>query len=751
MRLNKWLAPLVFLLLPFLPLWRTLTGQSIGPFDQVRQMAPWNGPRPSTPWDVLQVDGVLQFYPWRDLVLESWSKGQVPLWNNFELAGTPLLANSQSGGLYPPHVLLGILHFPTALAIVILAWFHLAWAGLGAFKLSRSMGGSQLGGFIAGASFCLCPFMLAWTALASVITTVCWIPWILWAITELFFSTQAGQVQVRRLIVALSGSVAMMLLGGHLQFAFYGLLASGLFVLVAFLSKLAGERSKAFPTLMGAVIALILGTLISAAQLLPVTNFGKLSNRQNNPTEEGYAAYTALAIKPFELGSLANPAALGYPRDPVSEENPGISTYWPAIVKNGANYAESAICLGPLVLALLGLVTWRDRQVWPLATMGGVTFLLCVGSGLNRLLYFGVPGWSATGSPGRVVVLFVLAACCLAGSAIKDEEIPVKGKRWMVAAGLLALGVLCSLYAPMLAPATSEKLSKTVDEVQAAASGHAMALLLSSTVLGAVGLALLTAPRLSKFRNLAAAVPVLFCGLCYGTTLVSTGVPLDPVKGPPEFARVAYLNNQWDLFGAAKTTMPPNLSSLNGIHELGGYDSLMSGETVEMLTKVNGGNPAPDANGNIMFIKIRDDARLKEAGVSFVGTEAGLDPISGAPGRVSLSDGTATITAEDFSSVTVEANGAGTLTLRDRMMPGWSAEVDGKSVTLPAGVWRVVTLDSPGRHVVKFSYAPPGFKLGLALSLLGLIGVVALLLFGPKSGKGKQATPAIELELAGNA
>src|SRR3954469_22372588 len=93
---RRW--PIFFLALaPLLPLWRAIfLGEAIGPWDQIRAMAPWNGPAPNQPWDVLQADGVLQFAPWRFLVFQSWSKGQFPFWNSHQLMGTPLLANSQS-------------------------------------------------------------------------------------------------------------------------------------------------------------------------------------------------------------------------------------------------------------------------------------------------------------------------------------------------------------------------------------------------------------------------------------------------------------------------------------------------------------------------------------------------------------------------------------------------------------------------------------------------------------------------------
>ena len=265
MKQSRWLLPLVFFLAPILPLWRALfLGLTIGPFDQIRTMTPWNASSPHTPWDVLQADGVLQFYPWRDLVFRAWGNGQVPLWNSYELAGTPLLANSQSGALYPLHVIAGVLHFGTPAGDCSTGLVSPFLAGLGAYKLCRAMGGTRLGGTIAGTSFCLSPFMLAWTALASVITTVAWIPWVLWAITELMAHTQATERHWKRLTAALAICTGMMLLGGHLQFAFYGLLAGFLLTATSFLASLSVLRTQAAISLFKVGAGIVLGVMMAS-------------------------------------------------------------------------------------------------------------------------------------------------------------------------------------------------------------------------------------------------------------------------------------------------------------------------------------------------------------------------------------------------------------------------------------------------------------------------------------------------------
>ncbi|MBI4382433.1 MAG: YfhO family protein [Nitrospinae bacterium] len=70
-------------------------------------------------------------------------------------------------------------------------------------------------------------------------------------------------------------------------------------------------------------------------------------------------------------------------------------------------------------------------------------------------------------------------------------------------------------------------------------------------------------------------------------------------------------------------------------------------------------------------------------------------------------------------------NGDGFLVLLDAYFPGWTATVDGKPerVLRANHFYRAVKL-GPGEHAVEFSYVPPGFREGLAVS--GVTAVVLL-------------------------
>lgn len=720
------------ILLPLIPLWKAVfRGEAIGPWDHIRQFAPWFGPPADQPYDILQVDGAIQFYVWRDLVFDAWSKFQFPMWNSYELAGTPLLANSQSGALYPPHILVGVLHIPTSIGITLLAWLHLALAGLGVYRLSRALGASEAGALLAGASFMLSPFLVTWTALASVVSTVAWIPWAL-AFTLEFL----GEPSNRRKGVGVALCVAMMFLGGHLQFAAYGCIA--LVVVAAFKAR-AGLRPLA-----GWALACVAGVLIASPQLIPVLQYGQFSHRRGEATEAGYDGYVASAIRPWQFGNLVNPQGLGNPRE--HGDMARISSYWPAVVKRGDNFAESAVAPGAVVVAFLCFMPFVGRRLRPalgVGVVGLVGLLLATGTPLTRAMYFLIPGWSSTGSPGRAIVLFLLAACVLGGIAathLFDAEtrpknpLPVQAMALIFAlltAGSIGLGITGAKTPDFM---EHDEFQKFV--AVASSSGMFLTLIIAAI---AVQPAILGYFR-SRGPGTAPALVLLplgavACALLGGVgNWIMTGRPLDPPKIDVEpHERAAFINDAWELMTVPPANFPPNLAALFRIHELGGYDSLMHRESVRVLHEVDGQDSAPPANGNIQFVKpTADPAKLAEAGVTQVFSvlrsnppEQIRDPVQG-PGRVSAEGGSAEIVSEDFRSVTVKAAGPGVLTLRDRWMQGWTATVDGKPSAVPEGRWLEVMLE-PGQHEVRFSYAPPNFSSLLFLSLLSLaaLGVLA--------------------------
>ncbi|MCW5942032.1 MAG: hypothetical protein KIS66_07355 [Fimbriimonadaceae bacterium] len=725
------------------------SGKAIGPFDWI---APMTGavdvPKPEQNWDILQADGVLQFYNWRDLVFEAWGRGEWPFWNPYQLAGTPLLANSQSAAFYSPHIAMGILHVPTPVAMKLLAWFHLFWAGLGAFLLARRLGASEAGGLVAGGLFGTSAFLVAWVALPSVPTTCAWIPWCLWSIVRLF--DEADRAPLPRRATPLALCVAMLVLGGHLQFVAYGLMATGFVWLWLLVQKRAWKAG-----LIG-LGGLLAGGMLASPQLLPVLEYGRFSHRANTPSEEGYAGYVASALQAYELPALVSLTLLGHP-GPLNEAG-ALPNYWPALAKRGANPAESAATVGPLALALigLGLATRRLRQgAWPFAVMAGLGLLLAMGTPLNRALYFGLPGWSSSGSPGRIVVLTVLAAAVLAGLAVPkqgEDGLPERRVLGGATVGLLATLVALGVAARGVEVTWIEGFG--AGSIAAMAAQSARAGVLPPLILAVLAVVVLVVVARRGWKDgevlVGMAVPLVAGVLFYGGW-VPTGTP--PVAASAKDpSRVAFVNDRWDLLVPAPALMPPNTATAGRVVDLAGYDSLLHRDTVKMLADIMGQDPAPPANGNIMLVKSSADPnKLREAGVTTVYARSVVAALGtprqaadnlyaydlGGPGRASTPHGAATFEQDGLDRTVVRATGPGTLVLRDRNMPGWSASVDGEPAELRGDRWREVDLPE-GEHRVEFRYRPPGLQRGLTLCI---VGVGALVLAGVL-GRSRRSVPA---------
>ena len=296
--MKRWHIFLLLFVVAFMPYASALlSGQNLGPTEHIQTMVTPGAPKPDYGWDILQADGVLQFLPWRDLVFDAWRHGEAPILNPYQLAGQPLTANSQSGGFYPFHILFAFVPGSTGFKVILLGILHLFIAGLGLFTLLRNLKVSEAGSLLGATAFALSQFMVAWAPLASVPTTVAWIPWLLAGI--LTTDKKVGFFQV-------SLATALMLLAGHLQFAFYGLFAA--FLVWAW----AISRNRQV-TMLIPLVAIGVGALVAMPQVSLVLKNSQTSHRKNVPTEEGYQGYTTGVLAPYEALSLISPKFMGDP------------------------------------------------------------------------------------------------------------------------------------------------------------------------------------------------------------------------------------------------------------------------------------------------------------------------------------------------------------------------------------------------------------------------------------------------------
>lgn len=704
-------------------------------------------------WDVLIWDGVAQFYVWREVVRHLWLSGELPLWNPYALCGTPLLANSQSAPFYPPHLVVWIL--PTWLAVSVLAAFHLFWGALGLGLWLRQRGLNHIAIVVGVALWVFSLFWAAWLPLSSVPATLSWYGWLLLGI-------EAVRARGMRAAWAFALPLGMMLLAGHLQFAFYGVLLSILYAVFWGFETRAQGKLGHYGLALGT--AYLLGGMLAAVQLLPVLELASYSHRQAPPTEAGYQAYVRNALPLFHLITLWFPNAYGNPRD---------GSYWGAV-----HYAELALSVGAFgfLLALMGVRRRGQGAFW--LVVGLLALLIALGTPLTKLLYFYLPGFSATGSPARILCLWVLGVAVLAAHGVHEW------RGWQTA--LAAWTVLLGLAALLTELTLPQAVSRTPlwQHLLQASFGYLGA---GVVALGGGFLFATATKRPATERRrlsiqlgltaLALAPLGLYAWQLFTAYRAPREAAFPPLSQLPRLEageRVAVLNTYWSLYEPPPARMPPNTPAVYQLNDVGGYDSLLPRHYKRFLDLLNGQDSAPPENGNMLFVKTLNPA-LAYLRVRTVLSPEGwlplpkpaprLQPIEVVPDEETM---WARLQANPFpeaipvlgelaqraaneygvgtliENITLEwqvcratyvrlrvvnpAAQTGWLLITDTWYPGWNATVNGKPVPLlrANGAFRAVPVPA-GEAIVEMRFLPRSFLLGSGLSLLGLFAIGALL------------------------
>ncbi|MEP0765709.1 MAG: hypothetical protein HRF45_04105 [Fimbriimonadia bacterium] len=742
---KQWtLAALLFAIVAVVPMWRcVLYGEVFVPGAMSLGFEPWKE-ETGEAWDILRWDSVAQFYPWRKFLFFHLASGHVPLWNRNELLGTPFLANSQSGVFYPLHWVLAPLG--AGWGITVAAFLHLMWAGLGCYVLCRRLGCGWGPATLAGVTFELSQWVIAWLQLASVPTTVAWIPWLLAAVHRVWSLPNATAA------VRLACCSAMLLLAGHLQIASYGIGAALVFALFLVSS---GTCQQPRRRVVGAWSGgMALGVALAAVQLLPVLEMGRLSHRSTSPSSEGYQAYVRLAMPTALVGLAVDPYTAGNPRMGTAMPNPEIGgAYW-----GPEPLPEYSAYVGLTALVLAGYSVLRICTLgscgWALLTIGIGAWLLALGTDLNRLLYFGIPGWAATGSPARVLCLAALAGAVLAGLGLEQmvrdgRELPADRRRALgvslvVATGLLSGGLLwwVTTARPLASPS-----------IETASVSRGLMLPLLAMVL----LVLAWAQRPWGGKGAIAAGIVVQIALLapfaadYNSTSKSPDIypsfaGLERLQEAAPY-RVAIVNgDRWNRYIQPPALLPPNSAMALGFDEVGGYDSLILKSTKErLLDALNGEDSAVMANGNMLFVKpgvMERTDDLADTGVRYAlvcsldaGTADGeplLVELQPAP-MAEVSGVAADLQWTSPNGFLIRSGVAGPAMVRVAAAPGWVVHNGMQRVPVGRAEPSWLAVDLPEALTVShWRYEPSTYRVGLFLTLLGVAMVS-----GIATGKGR--------------
>ncbi len=613
---------LALLLLPCLLLWPVVfRGEAFLPADLLRDIAPWRSPTALVPWNPLMWDGIAEFYPWRTFYAATLHTGYLPFWNPHQFCGTPFAANSQSAIFYPPNLLFCVMPVWRAFGVSVL--LHLFLTGLFAYAyLRQGLALGRAASLLGAASWQLCHWQVAWLALPTFLCVSAWLP------LALLLTDRAAARPTPPRAAALGLCLGLMLLAGHLQIALYcfGLIFA--YALFRILPQVKANWARLLPC---AAIALLLAFSLAAPQLLPAMELARVSHRAGGaPTWAAYTGYVRLALPPVHLMTLFAPGFFG---------SPTRGTYWGIGLNGGPGaYMENACYSGilTLLLAIFAVVrTWRVNAVtrfW--TTAAAITLLLALGTPLNALLFFGIPGFAQTGSPGRILVVWSL---CLPVLAAIGTDTFLRG--WSprgLGQSLLAFALLLVLIFGFTAlwiiqnapPGTmAANLGPEHGDVWRVPLGI---LLAAAAALWLHRRGSLRTPALGGTLAALTALDLLAAGYGFNRTAApQTVYPVTPLiaylQAHAGEGRIMPVNRQWSLYAPPPAILPPNAATVYGLDDTQGYDSLLTGQYFQFAGALDGAPPAPPENGNMVFTYGIGSPEARAASARFIVTR---EPIS---------------------------------------------------------------------------------------------------------------------------
>jgi hypothetical protein len=718
------------------------------------------------PTDPTSGDLITYYYPMLRWEFAELAHGRLPLWNARQSAGTPFLAIPNVGLFYP---LYGpFLFLPAATAQTVDIVIHLAVAGFTMFVFCRHMG-MAAGASLLGALIYACHGgMVTKVYFPNFLAPTAWMP----ALFPLLDRVLAGRST--RAAAALAVVVALMVLGGNLQFVYFGALALIPFGVVRVVGVVARDGSRvASRAAMLLVAAGCAALLLASVRLLPAAEY--MRDTWRPPGELSMDQAAIMAVPPNSL--IANLLSPLPGPDLARQEYVGVL---------------------PLVLAGVGLALWRPRSV---AVAMGVTG---VGAALYALgphgpvfpVLFRLPVGSWFRGPNRVLAVLGLAVAFLAAGGLD-----VLWRRSAPNAGRGAA------LATLVVSATAVLGAARLLEVP---GWHAVALYCGAALLAASALVLAGARATVRAAIVAAVLLITMVDLFSGQqprgalpanldhyfaryapffadlqarqgldrTYISAGFLSQRLRFHSDLAKAGLNHGIWmvtDYEPLCELRQDRWLRFLGDVGEVPTsvcYFVLPLDDATRPFLRLAGvrfylvaddeNPPSPDVLARWVPIRHADGVSLYEdpqalprafivgrvevetdpdrvltrmRSVDLSRTAVVEEPV---PASSTFGGGHATIARYEPDRVTVRtaSDTGGLLVLTDRWFPGWQATLDGRPAAILRTdyLYRGVVIPA-GEHVVEFVYRPRSFLLGALGSVLGLLGVCLL-----AAGRGGERT-----------
>jgi len=701
----------------------------------------WDGFTAGIPFkNFLITDPVRQQFLWRRLGVSLVKQGELPLWNPYTHAGTPLLANLQSAVFYPLNILFLLLPFNLAWGVLI--FLQPLLGGIFLYVYLRHFKLREIACFLGALTFSFSGFFIAWLEWGTVLHVGLWLPLILLSIDKIFQNKK-----LTRWSFILVFSLTSSFFAGHLQTSFYLVLFS-LIYLAWRLSQIKNNRLRLLSLFL---ISYSLFLLITAIQWLPTWQFIKLSARGVDQIDWQQLGW----FIPWQnLVQFLAPDFFG---------NPTTLNYWGIF-----NYAEFIGYIGviPLIFALYAILWRRDRKTLFFATFSLVALSFALPTPWAKLPYqLGLPLVS-TSQPTRLlfVVDFCLAVLAALGiDALLRKKASLKKMIATLAPFFLLYGILWLfvLGAGRIWPEASWVANLGVSKRN----------LILPTGFLLAGVVLISSLSFKKIPRKIILFPILAL-ICFD--LLRFGWKFTPFTKKewifPETRTIEFLKEDKEVFRFMSTDrrlFPPNFTLAYKLQSVDGYDPLYLLRYGELIAASERGKPdiLPPFGFNriitpqnyqspivdllnvkyVLSLKEEDSAKLVKVfqeGQTRVYENKNVFPRAFMVYDYQLANGqqevielmmadkinlSKTVILEDFPEeihltkgenevkitsyqenrvvIRVESDQLGFLVLTDAYFPGWQARVDGEKTEIYRANYYFRAIIVPkGSHEVVFNY-----------------------------------------------
>lgn len=706
-------------------------------------------------------------YPNYHFAAQTLRQGVIPLWNPHLYSGLPFAADAQSGLFYPVNLAVFLLTPNLTLhTLEYLAIFHFWLAGFGMYLFLRHgpyLHLHPLAALTGAIAFEFSDLFIVHFGNLNMIAVAAWLPLILLTFQQAIARRRAGYA------LASGAFLAIATLAGHMQITLFILLALGLYTLWEIFSG--ANRRAAIRSLL---LAGLITVGLSALWLFPTLEMSRHTLRASL----SYAEAAAYSLNPAQLIGLLIPNYFG--RDPA--------LHWGPFSRVETGY----IGILTLLLAVIALALRADRQMRFMALLAGVSFLLALGD--NAILHGWLslsPGFGQFRAPARYILLLDFALATLAAGGLNSLLTPLteagrktfgavlRALTWILG-GLTVISLPLAYYALLV---TQDRNAEIFRRAQAAATGVA-------TFAGLVtaGLILLHLAQSGRLKGVALGLSAL---VLIGLDLFSLGANVDvgradPTAGFNHPAALAFLRENSGLNRVEVTTdvwhlWQPDTALLNGLYDAWGlYNPLTLANTtrywqeavprhsaaynllgIKYIVASKAGAPAdgnivpvfdadPDINiylnldalPRLLFVPRAVKVDSAEAALAAL-KAPDFDPtaaviLEDCPAPAETTSGSASIALQEYSLHAVQAGvnttAPGYLFLSDAWYPGWQATVDGQPAPVCRANYAFRAVPVPaGEHQIRLVFEPLSWKIGLGISGLTVLGLLAFVIIKKRS------------------